>query len=312
MRFIFFAVALSAISVSSANASILETLIDFDRQKDTLVDASAGKIIDKNSNNVIDDGDIIQGLVHFNQIDGNSSYNGSIFAAYSFKVASATSSLVTLEAATGADNVRTILAGDGVDVGGLAAYDGRSGTAAFVVLENSTSGLNFEDMDGSGTDADGSDGIAGDFDNTWTAVLTAGFDGVDDAHKIFAGNVGGNAVDLTDLPAISAIGAGIQFATFGGTYTIFETGSGKLSDTDEYVTITNGLIGGDGEIVIQNGVLEGFDSDISGSNWTFQDDGNYFINPSAIPEPSTIAIWAALGLGGCGFVARRRIKAKNA
>ena len=138
-----------------------------------------------------------------------------------------------------------------------------------------------------------------------------GFDGGDDAHKIFAGNIGGTPVDLTDLPGISAIGGGIQFATFGGSYTILET-MGVLGAPYQYNEITNGLIGGKGEIVIQNGVLEGFNSGVSGENWTFQDDGSYFINPSTVPEPSTIAIWAAIGLGGCGLVGRRRMKAKKA
>ena len=49
---------------SSADASILGYALDYDGVTDTLRDASAGNIIDRNSNNVVDANDIIQGKLN--------------------------------------------------------------------------------------------------------------------------------------------------------------------------------------------------------------------------------------------------------
>ena len=86
-RFLLIAV-LFALAPSAVEASILATLLDFDGNADTLSDASAGNIIDVNNNQTLDAGDLLQGIVHFNNIDGTTSGNmgGSVFAAYSFVV----------------------------------------------------------------------------------------------------------------------------------------------------------------------------------------------------------------------------------
>lgn len=303
---------------SSADASILGYALDYDGVADTLRDASAGNIIDRNSNQVVDADDIIQGIVHFNQVDGKSGSNlgGSVFAAYSFKVVSSSATTITVTAATGADNIETILSNGGVNMTGLSQYKGRTGAAGLIVIENSQTNISLMDKDGSGGGGDTFDGgdLAGNFGSSWTAVLTGGFLTADDQHVISAAN-GFTINSLTGSgTSIDQAGAGARFGTFAGNYSVLKAG-GPMAGSTVYKTIENVGLGspGDrpsGEIVIANGSLEGFDSTVSGSNWLFQDDGDYKINP--IPEPSTIAIWAALGLGGCGLVARRRMKAKKA
>ena len=57
------AIALVMSISSTSKASLLENLLDFDRQVDTLRDASAGIVIDRGQQGVLDQGDIIQGIV---------------------------------------------------------------------------------------------------------------------------------------------------------------------------------------------------------------------------------------------------------
>ena len=98
--------ALVLLPSTSVEASILGGLLDYDGSRDTLKDASAGNIIERENiegstiDGTLEKGDIIQGIVHFNQIDGNSSFSGSVFAAYSFEVVTASVSEITVKAAT--------------------------------------------------------------------------------------------------------------------------------------------------------------------------------------------------------------------
>ena len=257
--------------------------------------------------------------MHFNTIGLNFPPNGgSVFAAYSFEIVTASAAKITVKAATGDYAIKTMLAGDNVDMSQLSAYNGRSGDVGLVVLETTTSGVTLNDKKGLGSGRfdgtkDGTGGtFAGEFGSGWTAVLAGGFLGTDQ-HVITSAE----GVAINNLTSIQNVGGGNQFGSFGGVYSVLEA-AGSLGGVTEYRAIDNSFSGFDstisGDIVIQDGSLYGFKAPnaggVNGSNWNFQDDGSYQIN--AIPEPSTIAIWAALGLGGCGFVARRRMKAKKA
>jgi len=303
---------------ANAKASILGNLVSFDGSSDTFEDASVGLIL-KGANNSdtgqLQIGDKIQGLVHFNNIDGTADqdFGGSIWAAYAFVVASVntteaggivTSSTFTLAG----DDVLSVLgvgsSGNAVDGRTETSYLGRTETSSIVILENKTSGL------GLGS-TDGDLGLAGNIDDSWSVVLSASLNNYI-ASAAEKNPITGEKYDLKDLSDKPST-VDTTFANFYATFNV--TGHSFGSSTD-FLDIYNPIVdaafsdGGLGEISIADGSLKTFNSATSGEDWDFADDGNYLMNP--VPEPSTIAIWAALGLGGCGFVARRRMKAKKA
>ena len=76
----------------------------------------------------------------------------------------------------------------------------------------------------------------------------------------------------------------------------------------ETVSVPGAAIESTADFYITNGTLKTSGS----SDHMFTDAGEFYGKFHVTPEPSTIAIWAALGLGGCGLVARRRMRAKKA
>ena len=314
-------VACAAILLSSptvGHASILGSMLSSNSQDslDELADSSAGWFARKSGGSYskltsgnLEIGDYVQGVIKIDAINSVDPLTKStaIFAAYSFKIAAATDngnggwSAMQLE--TGGDVLTLINANDArtdKNENGLTDSD-----AAVAIMEKSTTAniapTDFTDL--------------GDFDSSWTTVLSAGFDtsagagdNLDD-YVISARSIGGNQVDLRDLTALASLNS-----TYGNSATIadFEAAflvQGKETNLQyQSLAVPGSNIEASANFYITNGTLKTSGS----SDHMFTDAGEFYGKFHAIPEPSTIAIWAAIGLGGCGFVARRRMKARKA
>lgn len=131
-----------------------------------------------------------------------------------------------------------------------------------------------------------------------TVIGTAGFDNVDDTYRL-----GHDSENVLDLDA------------FDGSYKVDIDGTATFLTSAIMPTANFELLQGYGDASGTYGDLR-LTGDIQknptfGSNYAFGDNVDFYMNV-AVPEPSAIAIWAALGLGGCGFVVRRRMRAKKA
>ena len=305
-------------SPTIGHASILANLLSSNSMNslDELADSSAGWFARKSGGSYskltsgnLEIGDYVQGVIKIDAVNSvdPTTKGTAIFAAYSFKIAGATDngnggwSAMQLE--TGGDVLSLINATDvraDKNENGLSDSD-----AAVAIMEKSTTAniapTEFADL--------------GDFDSSWNTVLSAGFstDGSDadklDDYVISARSIGGNQVNLRDLTTLASLNS-----TYGNSATIadFEAAfliQGKEDNlTYQSVAVPGSNIETTADFYITNGTLK----TSSSSDHMFTDAGEFYGKFHATPEPSTIAIWAALGLGGCGFVARRRMKAKKA
>ena len=313
--------ACAAVTFASPNigrASILGTMLTSNSSNslDELADSSAGWFARKSGNTYtkltsgnLAIGDYVQGVIKIDAVNSvdPSTQNTAIFAAYSFKIAAATAgnggwSAMQLE--TGGDVLSLINATDlrtNKNENGLSDSD-----AAVAIMEKSTSSniapTDFDEL--------------GDFDASWKTVLSAGFsyDGTTEADKlddyvITARSIGGVAVNLQNLDTLSSLNS-----TYGNSATIADFEAAFLIQGKEgsmhyqTVAVPGSNIETTANFYITNGTLK----TSSSSDHMFTDAGEFYGKFHYAPEPSTIAIWAAIGLGGCGFVARRRVKAKKA
>lgn len=293
----FFAVFVATASI--ADASVLGGALSFDGIKDFVNDGSAGVFIDDDNDGLAD---LVQGVVWFDSSgnDGESAdlifseTGGSLFAVYSIALTNTfvSAGLDEFEFSgsgfmeADADSVESLLdigGATGVQDGGLITRNA-SVKSSIAIIE--TTG-DFDVLDFRTTNDD-DERLALEFDygsgftsdlSGFTVSMIAGFDGVDDYHL----------VEIDDRPR----------GFFDSAYTVKSDifGAGvKYKELD-------GLGGAKGDIVLSDGGIKSPGS--SGANgYGFSDEGSYQIN--AVPEPTSVAIWGVLALGGYGFRRRRR------
>ena len=187
------------------------------------------------------------------------------------------------------------------------AYGGGPSDAAFAIIEATDGKLGIEDIDSSFSQI-----AAQDF----RAVITAGFDTVDDFHKVTAKG----ATDLTasgGIKTASALGSfgGSSFGSFDGLYSVsaHAFGASTIFLSQEVLKLDNSVFPpavtdlGDAQIYIVGGNLNYSDTTAADNGWHFQDDGNYNIN--TVPEPASLGIFAVIGVAGLAQRRRRNRKA---
>ena len=261
------------------------------------------------NDDILEAGDIVQGAIIFDPIDGQAVPAGStVMAIYSLRIKSISrfgtmgsgGSVMELEAASGVDSVESVLTSLGVGTTQLGS--GFNGDEGIALIETSAGTIGRPALKinhGGPTDFStlfDSTGLTGaDFET----VLTAGFVDADDHHTIVALDVPASPftsaliADLSDISTL-APGTGSSLADFVATYSIIDDAfGGGLT----YLPIINPVSGAVGDIVITNGGISNTNSDTIGDGFHFNDDGDFQIN--AVPEPGSMAVWAVLmGIGG--------------
>ena len=308
---------------STSQASIFYDNIGVnDGQDDRLSDQSLGWFVTSGSNrpnaDTIVAGDKIRGLIRMDLVNTVDPGN-TLWAAYEFEIASISDSDTSDSVANDTvlfqnGDVMSWLSGGssgGQSIDTTALNTGSYANSSFVLLETGSGGttLDFNTVyrEGEAIYKDSTKAAAA-FDG-WNALLTGSISSSTDAYGLTNG-----LVNLGSFAAVNAVSGGVDFANIEGGLSVSswdsttlakswapsKTGEGQLSSK----------LGIGSEIFISGGFVTGTFTQQSDRNFDFVDRGEFFINP--VPEPSTIAIWAALGLGGCGLVARRRMKAKQA
>jgi hypothetical protein len=286
--------------LSPSKASVLFDKLSYDGSYDFLDDASAGNWY-TNSGNLktsgsLVSGDVVLGVMKFNggNISGsgafdiygaNADYGGKfLYGLYAMELDDTSNNKeVTLIAATGVNSLSNILGSSGFtnwNRGDVVTED-TGFNAAFVLVESDVE-LTF----------DGSVKF-NMFDNSNVTVIgTAGFDGIDDTYYI--SSTTDNVLDLDNFDNQYTVNGTATFLTSAMT----TQGSPYFEDVQGW-----GLAAGTYGDMRLTGTIQ--PSQSIGTNYLFGDNVDLYINV-ATPEPSTIAIWSMIGLGGCGWVARRR------
>jgi hypothetical protein len=310
---------------STAEASIFYDNIGVnDGNDDRLSDQSLGWFVvdgtaSRPNADTIVAGDKIRGLIRMDLVN-TVNPNDTLWAAYEFVIASVsdsdTSDGIANDTVTFANgDVMSWLNGSGSggqSIDTTALNTGSSANASFVLLETGSGGtaLDFNAVfrEGEALYKDSNKTTAA-FDG-WNALITGAISKPSDAYGLTNG-----LVNLGSFNAVGGVSGGVDFANIEGGLSVTSWDATKLSKS--WGPSLTGLgqldptkLGIGSEIFISGGFVTGAFTQQSNRGFDFVDRGEFFINP--VPEPSTIAIWAALGLGGCGFVARRRMKAKKA
>jgi len=280
--------------VSTADASIgtgsslFAPQLSFNGTRDIIRDDSVGVFSGNLSLPAVDD--ILQGIFKINDVD-NTPSSASTWGIYSFQVTSINqdTGVISFGAATGTNSIEAILG----DVGITAPapdYAGSIANYGIAIISNPNSSISLPEFDNNFSQTLGN--VVTDLTDAWRLEMLAGFVDSSDFHH----------VKLDDATS----------GRFRGAYSVMWD---RWSNTNYRETTANvaGFDGNpySGELVVDsNATITVPSNDTNPSGWDFSDKADFALNP--VPEPSTIAIWAALGLGGCGVVARRRMKAKKA
>ena len=284
----------------------------------TLVDESRGLFIDEDGDGVVSVGDYINGVISFRDIGpvGNTTNtNRKVFGIYALEIIGIDGATITAGAISDTSNanensLNNILSNSNIVANGLST--GANSTLALIESNDGTEvALGSLDVTSGFVSGGAVGGLLG---SSFTNVLVGGIKSNSDYYAITLDGsnplgAGKSVTNLADLAAGAPLSADKEFASydlgftveahaFGSDVTFSKLGNSNGVGTSDIVTAGNNSI-----LALTAGVN-------SDKGWHFADDGDFYVRP--VPEPSTIAIWAALGLGGCGLVARRRMKAKKA
>jgi hypothetical protein len=289
-RFLF-TVSLLALFAVPAQAGILSSQLNFTDGPDSLNDDSAGVLIKKAGNALpgLQVGDIVQGIINFDQISGVTQGSDSIWGVYSLEVLTGPGGPGTYTLGAVSDATKSVGGAGGLlDQIGVSTAgfnntgDGVTADALFAIFEKGGTNLVIPDDAAASVDniiaANGK--IGGQVDSSWDLVLTAGFDGVDDTYVI------------NELAPATA--------TFDAAFTVFDHafgGSVQFLDMASF-----GLPGVNGNITTNGGFIFPPFGIPGSKNFEFQDRGVFFVN--AVPEPGYAAIFGCI-IGFAGFVRRR-------
>lgn len=309
-----FAVALALLFAvtSVSNASIFYGNLGIRGEDDVLSDNSLGYFV-KGANATdptkIEAGDLIRGIVRIDAVNAVNTV-GDLFAVYELEVVTASATTLTAtngdvmswlnSTATGLIDNRTL---------------GSDANQALVLLENvgapGASSIDFNSVAQVGDKilSSTAPGAGNAFDN-WAIQLTAGLRTGDDSYTVttdteFAASYGNQGNDLDSLVDLAGWANNQKVADFQGFFTITGWDQSKVPYWGNVQQIP-----GLAQLQILNGEIFKSTGDQFDNGWAFRDVGDYYVNP--IPEPSTIAIWAVVGLGAAGFVRRRQLNAKKA
>ena len=297
-------------SATNARASLLDSMVEF--TQNTLSDDSRGLFIDNDTSGTVTVGDYLQGVISFAKLNGAST-GDKLWAVYAYKVATIDNSganpVISL---TAEDNLMsTIITNAGFTNSLTITND-----AAIVVVESSSSpsfGINdFDVTTASGGFINGGK-VGGQLGGAaWSTKIIGNIESnKGDYHEITitSSTIPGNGGSTLNLAALLAGGnPAPALASYAAGYSIGDQNTRFAGFRDQ----TDSKGGGSQIITGATNSIRAINSSSSfetGDGWHFADDGDFLLTP--VPEPSTIAIWAALGLGGCGLVARRRMKAKK-
>ncbi len=292
---------------------------------DSLEDSSAGWFRSGSSGDKLTSGtlainDLIQGVIRvdaINQGDGGAVLpvdGKEIYAVYSFKIAS----IVDVDGGSDVSKrwkqVKLVAAGDLMS-SISSSTDGRGKTNLNSLGDSDVGVAILEKASAAPLAPTDINEITYFNDASWNLQQSYGFDTTDarDDYVITAKDGlflpgGGTAdVDLKDLDQLTTLNS-----TFGSGQTIADFDASFVLEGTvniESQGLFNSSLGNSGDLIITDGTIK---TTSSTNGHMFEDGGTFNGKFHGVPEPSTIAIWAALGLGGCGFVARRRMKAKKA
>ena len=157
MRKFILAAAIAAICFvpCTAHAGLFSSLLSFDGTEDIIEDDSVGnmvEIVGNTTDGILEVGDIIQGMIAFDDVDTNEVPDGSsVIGLYSFEVLGIGSggSSLSLGAASGVHNVMSILTTAGVDTSSLVST-GTGFTEGLVLLETTNGDFGRNEFEGPG------------------------------------------------------------------------------------------------------------------------------------------------------------------
>jgi hypothetical protein len=333
---------------SIARAGILTSLLSFDGLVDTIEDDSRGMVVNFDDDNAETDGfdesdnltpgDVIYGIIKINQGFASPLYASDqvndpnrLYAIYALQatgidpISGALQFAPVVGDATTAKNnpspLDAVYDGEArseftlekiaMDLGFATAFFTDWADAAFILIEaqdaadpigtdvNPGTAVPNEVLNGDSIVRDGSvlGPVAG-----FSIVMIGGFGTDDDFYEVKL--TGDDSATLTGLAAQT--GNGNNFANFGAGFSVLsgfedatllpiEKGHFDGSTTEHEIT----LIGGTIQRVRTS-------SPTSTKEWMYVDKGQFEIN--AVPEPTTMVVWAGLfgGAAGLGFIRRRR------
>ena len=276
---------------NSARASILAANLTLDGNLDVISDNSVGFYSGDLGTPQI--GDILQGLVRLENFNGTPTQGGTAWAIYSKVVTAVSNGNITFDAiaASSNDSIGKLLENSmGYTLPTLAA--GSADDISMAIVTSSTT-ASLPAFNSSGFQATLNGAINS---SDWNVEMLTGIVAGSDFHEV--NNLTGSLLAFSGAYTI-------QYKSFGGGIKTVTSAQKRISTNATY----------SGDVVVYLGATISIPDGGTTSNptgWDFTDAADYALNITPTPEPSTIAIWAAIGLGGCGLVARRRIKAKKA
>ena len=318
MKRLLLVLAILGLAAAPADASILGSLLSFDGIVDNIDDTSVAKIY--STDDYINDGDQIVGVLRFHEVDGNLT-NNQVWGIFAIEVTgtrdgSDDKTYITHGPIDDEDSesLFSILTNLGLEPG---LSGGDQDRAMFALIENSSapSGL-AEVFNQTPSDLFFDSDPYFDATNGWSLTAVAGFDNTNTVGGTPNVNLHGYTdffearLDSTLLTTISAIeanntgaviisenvGMSVLYHVFGSSVVFLPVDTLK-GDEVNYSS--------EHDIVMSPG---GQVSTTAYSNWSVGDDTSYLAN--ATPEPMSICVWSGLIVFGAAAGYRRRRRSR--
>jgi hypothetical protein len=296
--------ALVAVCAAPATASILGNALTFNGRQDVITDESIGVIDDLDGDDLLSQGDLIQGVIRVANVvrdqgtGGTISFTNNVWGFYTFEVTNdpSVSGRVELGPAPAGNTAIDILAAAGVNTSLLGANKtGTDAQSVFAVLSSTSSSAVLTDFTAIGGFVNGG-GIGGVLDSDWDAELVAGISSSADFHEIQVLLAGALSIPFLEA-GTSVLGtpASVPIGPFAGAYSVVRDAFGSttylptatfdLDATPHFSDVTTQPVGA------TISTLESGSSYLANA-WHFADDGNFQINVA--PEPTSVIAWVIL------------------